>query len=81
MNAALIAIGGSRPKLMKKAVAAAERIGEVEVDHGETSCTTPDAAAYIRKMASRKRPAARKPARKKAPPRKKAARRRTRQRR
>jgi 3-methyladenine DNA glycosylase AlkD len=84
MNSALIAIGGSRPALTKRAIAAAERIGEVEVDHGDTSCTTPDAAAYIRKMSARKRPAARKPARKKAAPRKaaparkKAARRRAR---
>jgi hypothetical protein len=43
------------PKLQKKALAAAERIGNVEVDHGETSCKTPDAAAYIRKGAERKR--------------------------
>ena len=49
MNSALIAIGIRNPKLEKKALAAAERIGKVEVDHGETSCKTPDAAAYIRK--------------------------------
>jgi 3-methyladenine DNA glycosylase AlkD len=61
MNNALIAIGGSRPALAKLAIAAAERIGKVEVDHGDSSCKTPDAAAYILKMAARK------PARKKAP--------------
>ena len=32
---------------------AARRIGEVHVDHGETGCKTPDAAAYIQKMADR----------------------------
>jgi 3-methyladenine DNA glycosylase AlkD len=54
MNGALIAIGGYRPSLRSRALAAAKRIGKVEVDHGETSCKTPDAAAYIAKMASRK---------------------------
>ena len=49
MNSALIAIGIRNPKLEKKALAAAKRIGKVEVDHGETNCKTPDAAAYIRK--------------------------------
>jgi 3-methyladenine DNA glycosylase AlkD len=48
MNTALIAIG-MRPALTPKAIAAAQRIGRVEVDHGETGCKTPDAAAYIRK--------------------------------
>jgi 3-methyladenine DNA glycosylase AlkD len=51
MNQALIAIGGYRPALRKPALAAAKRIGKVEVDHGKTSCKTPDAAPYIRKMA------------------------------
>jgi 3-methyladenine DNA glycosylase AlkD len=53
MNNALIAIGG-REALREEALAAAGRIGRVEVDHGETGCKTPDAAAYIRKMADRK---------------------------
>jgi 3-methyladenine DNA glycosylase AlkD len=53
MNGALISIGGRRPALQKKALAAAGRIGKVEVDHGETGCKTPDAASYIRKMAER----------------------------
>jgi 3-methyladenine DNA glycosylase AlkD len=56
MNGALIAIGLRNPKLEKKAVAAAKRIGRVEVDHGETSCETPDAAAYIAKAKARRRP-------------------------
>ncbi len=49
MNNALISIGVRNAALEKKAVAAAKRIGKVEVDHGETSCKTPDAIAYIAK--------------------------------
>jgi 3-methyladenine DNA glycosylase AlkD len=49
MNNALIAIGARNAKLEKKAVAAARRVGKVEVDHGETGCKTPDAEAYILK--------------------------------
>ena len=55
MNSALIAIGGRNPNLQKPALAAAARIGKVEVDHGDTGCKTPDAAAYIKKMAARKK--------------------------
>jgi 3-methyladenine DNA glycosylase AlkD len=55
MNGALIAIGVSKPSLRKKAIDAAKRIGKVEVDHGETDCTTPEAAAYIEKAAKRKK--------------------------
>ena len=55
MNSALIAIGGRNSKLQKLALAAAGRIGKVEVDHGDTGCKTPDATAYIKKMASRKK--------------------------
>jgi len=36
-------------------LAAAKRIGKVEVDHGETGCKTPDAAAYIRKVLDHRR--------------------------
>lgn len=50
MNMALITIGGRNAALRKRATAAAKRIGTVEVDHGDTSCKTPDAAAYIEKM-------------------------------
>lgn len=50
MNSALIAIGARPGAVGDKALAAAERIGKVEVDHGETSCKTPDAAEYIHKM-------------------------------
>ena len=56
MNNALIAIGIRNDNLQKKALAVAKTIGEVEVDHGETNCKTPDAAAYILKtIAYRKR--------------------------
>jgi 3-methyladenine DNA glycosylase AlkD len=61
MNGALIAIGGRSEDLRKLALAAAERIGKVEVDHGETGCKTPAAAPYIEKIWARraaKRPAA-----------------------
>ena len=53
MNSALIAIGIRNPTLEKKALSTAKKIGKVEVDHGETSCKTPDAAEYIRKTVER----------------------------
>jgi len=49
MNNALIAIGVRNPALEQAALAASDRIGKVQVDHGETSCKTPDARAYILK--------------------------------
>lgn len=49
MNGALIALGVRNDKLEKLAVAAAKRIGTVDVDHGDTSCKTPDAVADIAK--------------------------------
>jgi 3-methyladenine DNA glycosylase AlkD len=55
MNGALIAIGIRNAKLEKLALKAAERIGEVEVDHGDTACKTPDATAYIKKAVARKK--------------------------
>ena len=55
MNMALIAIGARNDALEQKALAVAAQIGQVEVDHGETSCKTPDAAAYIRKTRERQR--------------------------
>jgi len=54
MNSALISIGVRNPKLERKALATAERMGKVEVDHGETSCKTPDAIAYIKKTVARR---------------------------
>ena len=55
MNSALIAIGIRNPALEEKALSAAKKIGKVEVDHGETSCKTPDAADYIRRTVERKK--------------------------
>jgi len=54
MNYALIAIGGSHGKLRKKALSAADRIGIVEVDHGETGCKTRGAREYIEAMWARR---------------------------
>lgn len=54
MNQALIAIGLRNPALKRRAVAAAKRIGRVQVDHGETSCKTPDPIAYIAKVERRR---------------------------
>ncbi len=49
MNNALIAIGIRNENLRQEALAVAAKIGQVEVDHGETNCKTPNAAAYIDK--------------------------------
>lgn len=68
MNMALSAIGIYKPSLRKKTIAVARRIGKVTVDHGETSCKTPDAEEYILHAASRTPPK-----RKKVAPRKVAA--------
>ena len=54
MISALIAIGIRGGQLQKKAVAAAKRIGPVEVDHGETGCKTPDPIPYIAKAMARR---------------------------
>jgi 3-methyladenine DNA glycosylase AlkD len=54
MNGALIAIGMRNEALEKKALSVAKAIGKVEVDHGDTSCKTPNAAAYIKKAKKRK---------------------------
>lgn len=53
MNSTLISIGIRNDKLERLAIAAAKRIGPVEVDHGETACKTPDAVPYIQKARSR----------------------------
>jgi 3-methyladenine DNA glycosylase AlkD len=52
MNNALIALGGGLAGVRERALETAERIGKVEVDHGQTGCKTPEAAPYIRKMAA-----------------------------
>ena len=55
MNMALISIGLLGGTLREQAMAAAKRIGEVEVDHGETGCKTPDAVEYIRRAEARRK--------------------------
>ena len=59
MNMALIAIGMRSEELEQHALAVAARIGVVEVDHLQTSCKTPDAAAYIRRAKQRRQGRAR----------------------
>ncbi|GDX82779.1 hypothetical protein LBMAG42_45900 [Deltaproteobacteria bacterium] len=49
MNRAVIEIGCRSPELRVAALASADRIGKVNVDHGNTACETPDARAYIEK--------------------------------
>lgn len=53
MNRALIAMGGRSAAMRKAATAAARRIGEVTVDHGDTACKTPEAVTTIDKMWAR----------------------------
>ncbi|RMG79776.1 MAG: DNA alkylation repair protein, partial [Chloroflexi bacterium] len=55
MNTALICIGTRNDFLEEQAIAAAKAIGKVEVDHGETSCQTPDAVSYIPKSREHRR--------------------------
>ncbi|XXU81329.1 DNA alkylation repair protein [Sorangium sp. So ce1099] len=57
MNGALISIGLRNEPLRGKAITAARRIGRVDVDHGETSCKTPDAVDQIHKTWVTRRPA------------------------
>lgn len=49
MNRALISIGCRSPALRADALAVADRIGKVDVDHGDTACETPDARTAIEK--------------------------------
>jgi hypothetical protein len=58
MNGVLIAVGTFRPELAPEAIAAAESIGTVEVDHGETGCKTPAAVPYIERALARTKTAA-----------------------
>ncbi len=52
MNNVLIGLGVRNEALREKAEAAAQRIGKVVVDHGETGCKTPDAISYMEKICS-----------------------------
>lgn len=53
MNSALIAIGIRNEDLEQTAIEIAREIGKVQVDHGATSCKTPDAESYIKKAKER----------------------------
>ncbi|MHC4846545.1 MAG: DNA alkylation repair protein [Planctomycetota bacterium] len=55
MNQAIIGIGVRNEALRKQALGVAQDIGKVEVDHGDTSCKTPDAGAYIFKVMAHRR--------------------------
>lgn len=54
MNGALIAIGCRSQGMRQAAEETAGRIGKVEVDHGQTSCKTPDAISYLARVWERK---------------------------
>ena len=49
MNMAMISIALRNAALQRLAMSSARRVGPVEVDHGDTGCTTPDACEYIEK--------------------------------
>jgi len=53
MNSYVIALGSYVAELADEALAAARRIGPVEVDLGNNDCKTPDAAEYILKSQAR----------------------------
>jgi 3-methyladenine DNA glycosylase AlkD len=53
MNGFVIAVGASVPALTEQALKAADKIGKVEVDMGNTACKVPDARAYIEKVRQR----------------------------
>ncbi len=53
MNMALCAIGIGCEHLRQEAIAVARRVGQVDVDHGQTGCKTPSAEEYINKAAKR----------------------------
>lgn len=50
MNGFVLAVAAAVKPLLPKAKLAAERIGKVDVDMGDTSCQVPVALEYIRKM-------------------------------
>lgn len=55
MVMAVISIGIYRDDLRDEAIEAGERIGKVSVDHGDTSCTTPQIVPYINKAVKQSR--------------------------
>lgn len=58
MNAALIAIGSRGGALQAQALAVAQRIGKVVVDHGDTEGGMPDAAEHIARAQAQREGAA-----------------------
>ena len=54
MHMTLISIGGRSKGLRRRAAAVTKRLGTPEVDHGQTSCKTPDAIPYMDRMWERK---------------------------
>jgi hypothetical protein len=54
MNGALISNSLRSAAFQAEVLEIAKAIGNVEVDHGETGCKTPDAAAYILRTAKRR---------------------------
>lgn len=55
MNNCLIAIGGRTQNLREKVIEVAESLGEIEIDHGDTSCKTFIIKEYLDKMWERKK--------------------------
>lgn len=53
MVMAVISIGICKPELRNEALEAGQRIGDVHVDHGDTSGTTPKIAPYIKRAVKR----------------------------
>jgi 3-methyladenine DNA glycosylase AlkD len=63
MNSFLICVGSYVPDLRKEVLAAAKRLGKVEVDMGKTACKVPEVASYIDKVLARGEPKKKKMAR------------------
>lgn len=55
MNNCLIAIGARNEALRERVLKAAQKIGKVEIDHGDTSCKTFIIEEYLDKIYERKR--------------------------
>ena len=60
MNGALISIGTRNKQLHKKAITAANKIGKIDVDFGQTSCKLPAAIPYMKKIMDRQKTSAKK---------------------
>jgi hypothetical protein len=50
MNSFVIAVGSHVAPLLEKAIAVAEKLGDVEVDVGDTACEIPNARERIAKI-------------------------------